>query len=140
MNSTGVSLHHAAPLRHQGRAGGALRHGRSVPRTEKRAGADGRAVHDVGGLDLGAIGVGFAVGLGEQWDLDIGYRYFVADGAEGEATDTFIGSTTVVTPYTTDADYEHQALTVGLRYQFAAPAPPETTARWSVRPDHARCC
>ena len=26
-----------------------------VPRTEKRAGADGRAVHDVGGLDLGAI-------------------------------------------------------------------------------------
>ncbi|MEQ1810131.1 MAG: porin family protein, partial [Terricaulis sp.] len=63
--------------------------------------------------------VGFAVGLGEQWDLDIGYRYFVADGAEGEATDTFIGSTTVVTPYTTDADYEHQALTVGLRYQFA---------------------
>ncbi|MBK8544932.1 MAG: OmpA family protein [Caulobacteraceae bacterium] len=35
-----------------------------------------------------------------------------------------MGSTTVVTPYTTDADYEHQALTVGLRYQFAAPAPP----------------
>ncbi|MEZ5957070.1 MAG: outer membrane beta-barrel protein [Hyphomonadaceae bacterium] len=68
--------------------------------------------------------VGFAVGLGEQWDLDIGYRYFVAEGAEGDGTDTSIGSTTVVTPFTTDADYEHQALTVGLRYQFAAPAPP----------------
>jgi OOP family OmpA-OmpF porin len=26
--------------------------------------------------------VGFAVGLGEQWDLDIGYRYFVANSAE----------------------------------------------------------
>jgi len=73
--------------------------------------------------------VGFAVGLGEQWDLDIGYRYFVADGAEGDATDTFIGSSTVVTPYTTDADYEHQALTVGLRYQFAAPAPPPPPPR-----------
>ncbi|MBX3430801.1 MAG: outer membrane beta-barrel protein, partial [Hyphomonadaceae bacterium] len=69
--------------------------------------------------------VGFAVGLGQQWDLDIGYRYFVADGAEGNATDTnSVGSSLVVTPYNVDADYTHQALTVGLRYQFAAPAPP----------------
>src|SRR5690606_23564217 len=64
--------------------------------------------------------VGFAVGLSEQWDLDVGYRYFVAEGAEGDGSD--VG--TVTTPFTTDADYEHQALTVGLRYQFAAPAPP----------------
>jgi OmpA-OmpF porin, OOP family len=53
---------------------------------------------------------GFAVGLGEQWDLDIGYRYFQAEGAEIE---TFI-----------EQDYTDQSLTVGLRYQFAAPAPP----------------
>jgi OOP family OmpA-OmpF porin len=68
--------------------------------------------------------VGFAVGLGEQWDLDIGYRYFVADGAAADASVTTFGSSVVVTPFSPDANYEHQALTVGLRYQFAAPAPP----------------
>ena len=68
--------------------------------------------------------VGFAIGLGEQWDLDIGYRYFVAEGAEGDGRDLIPGSVITSTPFTTDADYEHQALTVGLRYQFAAPAPP----------------
>ncbi len=57
--------------------------------------------------------VGFAVGLGEQWDLDVGYRYFVADGAEYQRTAN-----------TGESDYEHQALTVGLRYQFASAAPP----------------
>jgi outer membrane protein OmpA-like peptidoglycan-associated protein len=56
---------------------------------------------------------GVAVGLTEQLDLDIGYRYFVADGVE-------LDEGTIVS----EADYEHQALTVGLRYQFAAPAPP----------------
>ena len=55
---------------------------------------------------------GVAIGLTEQLDLDIGYRYFVADGAEFDEG-TFV----------TEGDYEHQALTVGLRYQFAAPAP-----------------
>ena len=59
--------------------------------------------------------IGFAVGLGEQWDLDVGYRYFVADGAEIER---------VPPGLTFDQDYEHQALTVGLRYQFASAAPP----------------
>jgi OOP family OmpA-OmpF porin len=65
--------------------------------------------------------VGFAVGLGEQWDLDIGYRYFVANSAEYSSLQG--------TPpaFTGESDYEHQALTVGLRYQFAraaAPLPP----------------
>ena len=61
--------------------------------------------------------VGFAVGLGEQWDLDVGYRYFVADSAEYEALHN-------PGAFTGESDYEHQALTVGLRYQFASAAPP----------------
>ena len=68
--------------------------------------------------------VGFAVGLGEHWDVDVGYRYFVANGAGLDARRTTGNSALVVTPFSPDADYEHQALTVGLRYQFAAPAPP----------------
>jgi outer membrane protein OmpA-like peptidoglycan-associated protein len=68
--------------------------------------------------------VGFAVGLGEQWDLDVGYRYFVANGASLDARRTTGNSVLVTTPFSPDMDYEHQALTVGLRYQFAAPAPP----------------
>ena len=60
--------------------------------------------------------VGFAVGLGEQWDVDVGYRYFIAEGAEFTSNQ--------LAPVTREVDYEHQALTVGLRYQFAAPAPP----------------
>ncbi|MGQ0531644.1 MAG: OmpA family protein [Caulobacteraceae bacterium] len=59
---------------------------------------------------------GFAIGLGEQWDLDIGYRYFVADSAEYTRTGG-AGATG-------GSDYTNQSLTVGLRYQFAAPAPP----------------
>jgi opacity protein-like surface antigen len=68
--------------------------------------------------------VGFAVGLGEQWDLDIGYRYFIAEGAEGDGSRREYRFGRNDPPFTTDADYEHQALTVGLRYQFGAPAPP----------------
>ncbi|MEQ1490172.1 MAG: outer membrane beta-barrel protein [Terricaulis sp.] len=60
--------------------------------------------------------VGFAVGLGEQWDLDVGYRYFKADGAEYDSIQ--------FTNQSGELDYEHQALTIGLRYQFAAPAAP----------------
>jgi opacity protein-like surface antigen len=37
--------------------------------------------------------VGFAVGLSEQWDLDIGYRYFVAPDASFEGVDDTPGST-----------------------------------------------
>ncbi len=56
--------------------------------------------------------VGVAVGITDQLDLDVGYRYFLADDVEWDEG-TVVGST----------NYEHQALTVGLRYQFAAPAP-----------------
>ncbi|MGD9982492.1 MAG: OmpA family protein [Hyphomonadaceae bacterium] len=58
--------------------------------------------------------VGFAVGIGEQWDVDVGYRYFSAADASMEDG---------ITP-ADDFDVRHEALTVGLRYQFAAPAPP----------------
>jgi OOP family OmpA-OmpF porin len=64
---------------------------------------------------------GVAIGLGERLDLDIGYRYFVAPEAE------FDGFQDGVVPTTYGADYTHQAVTVGLRYQFgaaAAPPPP----------------
>jgi outer membrane protein OmpA-like peptidoglycan-associated protein len=58
--------------------------------------------------------VGFAVGLSPRWDLDIGYRYFVADSAEVEPTIA--------------QDYMDQSLTVGVRYQFSPPpAPPIVT-------------
>jgi outer membrane protein OmpA-like peptidoglycan-associated protein len=69
--------------------------------------------------------VGAAIHLTEQLDLDIGYRYFTApDGSfEGTTLET-VGSTIVATPTTFDADYEHHAVTVGLRWQFAAPYTP----------------
>jgi outer membrane protein OmpA-like peptidoglycan-associated protein len=60
---------------------------------------------------------GIAFRLTEQLDLDVGYRYFEADDA----------SFTSDIPTDVDQDYTHQAVTVGLRYQFAAPiaaAPP----------------
>jgi OOP family OmpA-OmpF porin len=58
----------------------------------------------------GMLGVAF--GLTEQLDLDIGYRYFKAPdvGASGGLL--------------TELDYTTQTATVGLRYQFASPAPP----------------
>ena len=58
--------------------------------------------------------VGAAIGLSPRWDLDIGYRYFEADGVKPE---DFI-----------EQDYNDQSLTVGLRYQFSPPpAPPVVT-------------
>ncbi len=62
---------------------------------------------------------GVAFNVTPQLAIDVGYRYFVADDADFDA-DTFLG------PATLDADYDHQAVTLGLRYQFAAPyvAPP----------------
>lgn len=63
----------------------------------------------------GLAGVAFS--LGEQWDLDVGYRYFVADGGEFAGRGQRLGQTI-------EGDYTHQAVTVGLRYQFAAPPPP----------------
>jgi outer membrane protein OmpA-like peptidoglycan-associated protein len=62
--------------------------------------------------------VGVAVGLTDRLDLDIGYRYFYAPDAE------FDGLQDGVVPTTYEADYTHQAVTVGLRWQFAGAAPP----------------
>jgi OOP family OmpA-OmpF porin len=56
---------------------------------------------------------GVAIGLTDRLDLDIGYRYFVAQGLEWEET-----------PDSGDGDYEHQAVVVGVRWQFASSAPP----------------
>jgi outer membrane protein OmpA-like peptidoglycan-associated protein/outer membrane protein W len=68
--------------------------------------------------------VGLAIGITERLDLDVGYRYFVAEGGEfdGQAD---IGNG--LEAITVDGDYEQQAVTVGLRWQFAgaeAPPPP----------------
>jgi OmpA-OmpF porin, OOP family len=57
--------------------------------------------------------IGLAAALSDNLSLDVGYRYFVADGGEFDGTGG-----------TLEADYEHQAVTVGLRYQFAAAAAP----------------
>lgn len=61
--------------------------------------------------------VGVAIGLTEQLDLDIGYRYFTAP-------DMDLAAEYMNEPFPTEADYEHQAVTLGLRWQFAAPPPP----------------
>ncbi len=65
--------------------------------------------------------VGVAIGITEQLDLDVGYRYFHAEDAE-------VDSFTPGAPVTVDSAYEHQAITLGLRYQFAAPAAPVVAA------------
>jgi outer membrane protein OmpA-like peptidoglycan-associated protein len=63
--------------------------------------------------------IGVAIGLSQQWDLDLGYKYFVAPdvGVDG------IFDIETPEPISFDGDYEHQAVTLGLRYQFASPAP-----------------
>ncbi|ANP46671.1 OmpA family protein [Candidatus Viadribacter manganicus] len=68
--------------------------------------------------------VGVAIGLTDRLDLDVGYRYFVADGASVNGLFSGEGNE----PFQFDADYEHQAVTVGLRYQFAAAAAPAPVA------------
>ncbi len=67
---------------------------------------------DIGGAWQAIAGV--AIGLTDRLDLDIGYRYF--QGIELEWDDG-VGSSG-------DFDYTHQAVTVGLRWQFASSAPP----------------
>jgi outer membrane protein OmpA-like peptidoglycan-associated protein/outer membrane protein W len=56
---------------------------------------------------------GFSVPVRPQLSLDVGYRYFRVNDLD------FSGIS---------ADYTHQAVTVGLRYQFAAPPPPPAPA------------
>ena len=60
---------------------------------------------------------GVAIGLTEQLDLDIGYRYFTVPELEFDGSEQ-------TEPLTFDGEYTHQAVTVGLRYQFAAAEPP----------------
>ncbi len=73
---------------------------------------------------------GIAIGLTERLDLDIGYRYFVVPDLEYSFTENLgcvnFGNQTVCFTDDVDgsADYVHQAVTVGLRWQFAAPAAP----------------
>jgi hypothetical protein len=68
-------------------------------------------------VDIGAAWqamAGVAIGLTDRLDLDIGYRYFQTidlDWQEGA-------------PPGGDFDYEHQAVVVGVRWQFASSAPP----------------
>lgn len=60
----------------------------------------------------GLAGVGF--GITDRLMLDIGYRYFMAPDVD--ISDSFGGA------YTSETDYEHQAVTVGLRWAFGAAA------------------
>ena len=54
---------------------------------------------------------GVAIGLTPQLDLDIGYRFFRGEDLEWEEGLS-----------SGDLTYSHQAVTLGLRYQFSAPA------------------
>lgn len=60
--------------------------------------------------------IGLGIGITEQLTLDVGYRALWAPEVE------FISNQPA--PVTREADYEHQAITVGLRWQFAGAAPP----------------
>ena len=67
----------------------------------------------------GLLGIGFKAS--EQLTFDIGYRYLFVPNLE------FAGRNGA-TARTYEADYTHQAATVGLRWQFAAPPPPVVEA------------
>lgn len=62
-------------------------------------------------------GLGFTAT--RQLTVDLGYRYFNAQGVNFELSDGN-GPPTL----TGDADYDQQAVTIGLRYYFAPPGPP----------------
>ncbi len=68
--------------------------------------------------------IGVAIGLSEQLDLDVGYRYFTVPDADFVGRRAIGTTAVVITPTQFSGDYEHQAVTVGLRYQFAGAAPP----------------
>lgn len=67
----------------------------------------------------GLLGIGFKAS--EQLTFDIGYRYLMIPNLE------FSGRNGA-TARQYEADYKHQAATVGLRWQFAAPPPPVVEA------------
>ena len=70
---------------------------------------------------------GAAWNLNERTKLDFGYRYFKAADLDMDGTQTLaptpLAPATVV-PFSFDADYEHQTLSIGLRYALEPPAPP----------------
>ena len=70
----------------------------------------GGSVDDSGVAYQGMAGVG--IPLSQTLTLDIGYKYFTVRNLGFDLDGRF------------DGDYEHQAATVGLRWQFAAPPPP----------------
>jgi outer membrane protein OmpA-like peptidoglycan-associated protein len=63
---------------------------------------------------------GVAIALTDRINLDIGYRYFAAPDGDISGVFNIEGPE----PVTFSGDYEHQAVTVGLRFDFAAPPPP----------------
>jgi OmpA-OmpF porin, OOP family len=63
---------------------------------------------------------GLGLAVSEQLTIDVGYRYFAVPNLE------FVGRVGTSTPRSYEADYDNQAVTVGLRWQFAPPAPPPT--------------
>jgi outer membrane protein OmpA-like peptidoglycan-associated protein len=87
----------------------------------------------------GMIGLGWQVA--PQLTLDLGYRYFSADGVE------FDGAIDLLQPtaFTAEGDYDQQAVTVGLRYSFGAPPlppapePPPPPPRETPRPAPVTC-
>lgn len=70
---------------------------------------------DTGFAYQGLVGVG--IGLGERLALDIGYRYLAIPNLE------FVGRDGAA-PAAFEGDYTQQAVTAGLRWQFAAPVAP----------------
>jgi OOP family OmpA-OmpF porin len=75
---------------------------------------DGRTLQGIDDEDTSAAYqalAGVAFSLTDQLDLDVGYRWFVAPDGNFE-------------PDSSGAYYDSQEVTVGLRYQFASPAPP----------------
>jgi opacity protein-like surface antigen len=67
---------------------------------------------------------GVAFPVSDQLAIDVGYRYFRADGAE---TNFIFEDNFVVNPafgFTSDTDFDQHLVTAGLRWQFAPPAPP----------------
>jgi outer membrane protein OmpA-like peptidoglycan-associated protein len=67
----------------------------------------------------GLLGLGFKAS--EQLTFDVGYRYMMIPNLE------FAGRNGAAARQY-EADYKHQAVTVGLRWQFAAPPPPVVEA------------
>lgn len=69
---------------------------------------------------------GIGIGVTDQLTLDVGYRAMWAPDVE------FLSNQPG--PVTRKADYEHQAITVGLRWQFAGAAPPPPPVAPPVAP------